>query len=373
MGKKTVTTTQEIDEEEASTPTEPLDSDEIRALTDLEGAGEVTWSVHRTSQPGAGFMGELSTAELSHSNIARLYGGGVYRVKGTRPNGTYFKSGRIMISPQYRDQNAPPSSGIDAEALKQQLSKDNFLPLLIAMMNSNTQVVTAALSRPQEPKREFPWPQLLIAAPALLTSIKEFMKTDGQGESIEKLIKTMELLDKLKGDDAKGSTWPDVLREAMSNVPALVSSARGTTPVATAPTAQPVVAHVVDRTPVAVSAAVDNAPTGDTLQTPIAVEPTEEMVTLEFLRTRLSDLIDAASKNRNPELQADLLLEDFERLPPIISDAMVRNVLDREDWFEQLQKFEPRVANYYGWFDSLRKAVLDAFNEDEDTDATASG
>lgn len=353
MAKKvTTTTTEELADGVENEKPEQLDDDVIRALTELEGADEITWTVTRLSEPNSGFCGEMSTVEISKRRIAEAYGPGRYRVQGTRPDGKYFKSGRISIATPARD--ASDKTADLVEALKGNKNGDtSMLPLLLAMIQSNSTIVSAALARPVEPKKEIPWTALLTATPVALTALKSFFKNDNDSESMEKLLKQLTILEKLKGDDKGGSSWPDIIRDGLSSLREMAPFAGG------ARTPQPVSAHVVStaspgvRGQIPVSASIP--------ETPEAIEPTPENLTMDWLRKKIDELLQNAAQNKNPELRAELLLDD---LPPFIPESMIKNMLTRDDWFEQLSAFDNRVLSYHGWFNELRECILETLDPD---------
>lgn len=359
--KRITTTTEEIDpnEVEENEETEKLDDEVVRALTEMEGATDISWQVHRLGSNNPGYCRPpMSTTELTLENIARRHGPGNYRIKGVRSDGSYFKSATITIAEPY--ENAA-SAVLNAQQAQGTNRDQGLMPLLVAMMSSNTSVVTAALARPEASKGEFPWKEMLLAAPALVPLVKDFFtRKDDSNDSMDRLLKQLTIVEKLKGsDDGKGSTWIDIVRDAMSNVPAVVASVTRSANAAPA-TSAPAPATPLARLPSAVGAV--DASTSAPVETPLAVDPAPT-VEIQFFRDHLMMLVQRAAQNRNPELYAQLLLEE---LPDTISDELVKQLLTREDWFEQLMLFEERIAPYRGWFDYLRQTVLTLLDEESD-------
>lgn len=368
---KKVITTEEVQDDGTE---EQLEPDVIRALAEMEGSGEIRWQVHCTAPPGPnlGYRITLSTGELTLERIAEL-GPGKYRVIGFKPDGKIFKSRTLEIgtSPNQQQKGNPEL----VELLKSQGGGgDKMHTLLLAMMQQNTGVITAALARPEPPKKEIPWTALLTAAPLVLTAIKDFFKNNSENDATERLLKQLTVLEKLKGDgDGKGASWPDVVREALSGVSTLVAN-RGNGP----GSAQPIAARTVgnpssDVLPAPGSDLVDSSAHAATMvETPVAVEPTEQNLMFGFAKDKLAELIRAAAKNRDPELQADLLIEEFESLPKFLSDEMILAAISRDDWFEQVCAFDKNAAPYFGWFSKLREYILDYFRGEprgnDDTD-----
>lgn len=340
MAKKTITTTEEVDAEDETAAPEREDDEVVRALTELEGATDVRWQIHRLGGTNPGYCGELTTAQLTLENLSRKYGAGQYKVKGVKHDGKYFKSATITVAEIMNTDNNI-ADVIKALQDKPASNDASLMPLMLAMMNNSTSIVTAALSRPQAEKKEIPWTAILAATPLLLTSVKEFFKNNNESDAMDKLIKQLSLLDKLKGTDEKGSSWPDVLRDALSSVPAILSS-RGPT--------QPT--QVIART---------MPPVETIAETPDAVEPTVESMSMDWFKKKIEELLQNAAQNKDPELRAEVFLDD---LPVFIPESVVKAMLEREDWFEQLTQFDARVLSYHGWFTELRDNILNTFNPD---------
>lgn len=352
MAKRTVTT--ETTEDEHDTDREKSEKDElpedvIRALVELEGADDIRWVVTRKSQPNAGYAGELSTSELSLYRIAQDYGPGRYQIRGIKPDGTYYKSATVPIAEPVRRDNTLAM----ADLLKKTNNNDStMLPLVMAMMQNSTQVMVAALNRqPAAPaqNKEFPWPALLSSMPAILVAIKEFTKNNNDADSMEKILKQLTILEKLKGTD-KESSWPDVVRELAGSIPSMIGTVRngGSTPT------------TVTQVPNMDQPAVDVAG-----ELPQSLPSGEDMTLLTFLRERLADLIAAAMRNRNPELQAELLLEEITTLPKMIQQQLISMLTTRDDWFEQLCAFNPSAQHYRGWFENLRNDLISLLQSED--------
>jgi len=355
---------------------EKIDEEVIRALTELEGADEIRWQIHRVSQPDPGFCGECSTGELTLQHIAECYGPGRYRVVGMRPNGQYFKSSRVSITKQVKK----PETTADLASLMQGLQKSDtsgLMPLLLASMNSNAQIVAAALARPEKPDREFPWKEIIAVTPLALTGLKEFFaRKDESGEAMDKFLKTLTIVEKLRGHDEKaGSTWTDIIRDAMSALPAMVtrtSAAQRTTGAESAanPRTVPQPLPGVPRDTAAnVPASTDHG-TAEAVATPEAIEATDEIKAMMWLREQLETLVTKAAANRNAVLYAEVFLEE---LPAFIPDEMIVQLLGDAQWFERLCQFDARVEPYRGWFETFTEALLNLIHEESDDDTGRTG
>lgn len=365
--KKRVVTTEEIVDAD---PTEPkgeseLEDDVIRALTEIEGANEIRWQIHRVSQPDPGYCGECSTAELSLQHIAETYGSGRYQIKGIRADGKYFKSRQVAITKNPKKTDATPDL---IAALKGGGTDQNVLLAIMQMQSQAQQAASTAQAQIMsaliaKPDNKMPWGEIAAVGPPLLLAIKElFARKDESGEAMDKFLKTLTIVEKLRGDDKKeGSTWTDILRDALPALSGMVSRPGAAHGTSGAPLAAR--AGVVPQSPAGVLAqpgSVDAA----TIDTPEAVAPTQEVMAMDFFKTKIEELLRNAAQNKDPELRADVFLDD---LPDFVPESVLLELLTQPDWFDRLALFDERVRNYQGWFTDLREYLLHALqNADQD-------
>jgi hypothetical protein len=85
---------------------------------------------------------------------------------------------------------------------------------------------------------------------------------------------------------------------------------------------------------------------------------------LPWLSATLQQLIVQAGKNRDPELYAEVTLDN---VPDGIDAKQLIPFLERPDWWAQLQSFAPAVSPYPAWFADYREAVLAMLRENEAT------
>lgn len=360
MARKTVTTTVEGDEDDDKDITGAdieRDEDVIRALTEIEGSDEIRWQIYRLSEPDSGFVVVLSTAELSVERIAEL-GAGRYRVRGIRENGTYFKSKIITIAKRPQ----PVGGGVLTDLLEQTKTKNiEPLQMMTLLMNQQqnsqqqmTQVMVAALGRKEESKTEIPWGAIVAAIPPSLVALKEFFSS--KADPMKQMMDAIALTEKLRGDgDKPGTTWPDLLKEGLATIPATLQSLRSTPP-DTSPT---VTASTVE-VPLAIK---------PPSQTPEAVMPPADMniQLIGWFRELIAKWFKAAQRNGNPELYAELFIDE---LPDSITDDQIISMLGADDWWMKLVAFESKLAPYQGWFTQLRAHILSNFVSESDEDDT---
>jgi hypothetical protein len=332
------------------------DPDELRALAELNAGSDVKWSIHRVSDMGGkrpGYCGALTTAELTLDRIAAEWGIGKYKVRGSRSNGQFAGQSTITIA------EAPKG---DAKPVSVSGAAPTSIQDYIALMEAKD------LQRSQSMRE---WAAILapIFAPlaanmfsgnkgptlAELTQTLMNMKTlNGGSESslskIEELAKLVEVVQGIGGDGGKGSGWADIVRDGIKTVgdvlPALASRIPGMLP---APPAAP---------PALASPFSASAPPGARQQPPPkAATPMLQM--LGWLKEQLTALAHQASLNKDPNLYADVVLDNLPQIDP----AMLRDMLAKPDWWATLVQFSPNVQPYPQWFAECREALLKGLEE----------
>lgn len=316
------------------------DNDELRAIAEMEGGGDVKWTVFRTSDVGnkkSGYCGTLSTGDVTFQKIAEEWGVGNYRIRGTRSNGQFVKQQSVTISeePKRPQQTlmpqAPPGGSIQemialmdaraAESSERTLKWIGVLgPLLapiIANMLSGQKGTT------------------LTELTAALANIKQL---DGgtKVDQMQEFTKLLELVDRVKGDGdggKVGSNWVDVFRDGIQQLPTVVAgisaAARG---------------QIIPVAP----AAPHSAPAQP-------AQLTQEETMLAWLKRQLEALTYQASMNKDPGLYAEVMLDN---LPAGANVQQLSDYLSREDWWALLCGFSPGVQPYPQWFAECRSELL---------------
>lgn len=337
------------------------DADEIRALSELDSSGDVRWNVFRTMPAAtAGWVGVFSTSELSLERIAQEFGTGRYRVKGSRPNGTIAGTRTVSIA-------AVPKNLMPVVAPLAAPEKNGGIQDYIALMEAKDKERSASM-------RE--WAAILapIFAPiaanmfgqkgptlAELTQSLMNMKalnggTESQLSKIEELAKLVEVVQGI-GGDGKGSGWADIVRDGIKTVgdvlPALASRIPGFMPSTAAP--MPSLPA-----PIVSNSAPGSAPTARPLPQPVQSKPvTPMMQLLGWLKEQCAGLAHQASLNKDPNLYADVVLDNL----PDVDPTMLRNMLGAPDWWATLCQFSPNVQPYPQWFAECREALVKGLDE----------
>jgi hypothetical protein len=326
---------------------EGIQEDELGALAELDTSANVRWIVTCTApQDKVGFCGEMSTGELSIAKLASMYGPGTYKVKGVRDNGQFFRQRTVRIS-----------KAISAPA-----------PTTPAP-SSNVQDLLAILAADKAKSRDemFKWAGILVPAlaPALMklfdhkgaslaeltVALKNMQEMSGGNKQpdpfaqFQQFAKMLELTREMQPEPEKtGTTIYDLVRDAVQTLPQILA-ARSAQPAASSP-------------PASVSV---TRPVTPTIAPPAPAQGGNPMMALvQWFTAQLPRLEERASKDRDPTLYADVLLDT---LPENVSPREIQQLLARPDWWQLLSGFRPTITPYQSWFVELHRALTESVEE----------
>jgi hypothetical protein len=331
-------------ESEAESP--PPDQDELRAIAEMEGGSDIKWTVTRTSDFGnkrAGYVGTLTTGDVSMETIANEWGKGTYRVRGTRSNGQFVKSTTVVIA---EEPKRPPQALMPAGSGPTSSVQD-----FIALMDARAE---------REGEKWLKWAAILspLLAPAfsnlfggakgttlteLTTALANIKQLDGgtKVDQMQEFTKLLELVDKVKGDEKPaGSTWADIVRDGIGQVGPILGGL-----------VQLKTGHALPAPAAAATPAIENAKTA---------EESPMIGLLAWFKSQLEGLIYQASRNRDPLLYAEVVLDN---VPAGADLAQLRGILAAEDWWQKLVMFSPGVQPYPQWFAECRAELLKGLDE----------
>ncbi|MGA9854259.1 MAG: hypothetical protein WBR29_03140 [Gammaproteobacteria bacterium] len=323
--------------------------DIFRVLSGLDASGEARWQVERLL-PAAdlGYLFDLTTAELNLATIKKRAGPGKYRCTGFRANGTYIARRTFTIA---RELEPPPGTAvvpvsgqqtlndymsfIERSKLAQKEELKFWAGLLLPLF---VPVLAQLFSRKESGIGE------MVAA---LKGLKGM--TDGES-SVDQLAKTKQLIELVKDlspdKDTTGSTWPDIVRDGLAQVPTLLGALGQARAAQQGQPGQP---------------RPGGPPLGpQTNQAPPAQPENPMFVLINWFRQQLPMLIQRAARNADPALYADLLADN---MPQGVSLPDLKAALSRPDWFGLLQQLTPDVTPYQGWFTQLRDALVQIIDE----------
>jgi hypothetical protein len=333
------------------------DPDELRALAELNAGSDVKWSIHRVSDMGGkrpGYCGALTTAELTLDRIATEWGIGKYKVRGTRSNGQFAGQSTITIA------EAPKGTETKTAALAPgaaPTSMQDYIALMEAKDLQRSQsmrewaAILAPLAAAIIPNM---FGQKVPTLQDLTATLVNMKALNGGSESslskIEELAKLVEVVQGIGGDGGKGSGWADIVRDGIKTVGDVLPALAARIPGMMGPLAAPNVAAPMPQNPRVLSQKppVDSAKPADPM-----------LQLLGWLKEQLSALAHQASLNKDPNLYADVVLDNLPQIDP----AMLRDMLAKPDWWATLVQFSPNVQPYPQWFAECREALLKGLEE----------
>lgn len=321
--------------------------DVIAALTQLDTAGDARWQVIRTLPADrAGYLFDLTTAELKLSTIKERAGPGTYRVTGYDNKGRYIRRQTFVIAPE--STTAPsntsmvPFSGprmnewqewIDKQRMAQKEELKFWVGLLAPFLGP---LLLKMFERKESGIGE------LVGA---LKGLKGMTDPEDATAQLAKTKQLIELVKELGGDkETTGSTWPDIVRDLAGGVTQALPQIA--TAFAAARSGQPAPSVMAGIPP-------------ESIAPPGAAPPTEGdpmMALLTWLNAQLPSLITKAQKNSDAGAYAYVMLDN---LPPNADLGQIHGMLSRDDWFAMLSQINPHVRQYEAWFTELRGALME--------------
>lgn len=344
------------------------DRDVISALREVDSAETVRWSINRygDADPARdGFIGEVVTEMLTLDNLARRFGPGNYRIIGKYPTGQYAASRRVKIASDasaVKKENSVNTSMSGTPSWDEWMRREEqrresarkernellailipaLSPIIAAMIgNKGPDIATlaAALKPPPPPTM----PEMMTA----LASLKALAPEQTQ-DPIDRALKLLEVIQD-KAPTVGETGWMDLAREALKAV---------------APVIGPVVA---DKLASGVSTHSPSVALPGPIPTanPSSSENPQMLAMLKLLpwfKTQMEMALAKATRipPSDPALIAERVCDD---LPDDVQPLLLKELIEREDWWQQMQRLEPRVSPHIAWFTELRKEILAQFEE----------
>ena len=341
----------------------------LQALMEIDVAGETRWQIIRVMPADkAGYLCELTGPELTLESIAKRCGPGKYRIRGIDSKGKYAGMRTIQVAeqPSPPTPTAPPTSTADflalmreereREKIERSQKNEDYLKWA-AILAPVIGPIMANLVGNKGPT--------LAEISTTLKNMRELSGAAGERSEIDKLKDMVSLVRELSEDKTPQpvgkSPW-DLVSDAIHALPATLSAVAQNRAIAPAAIAQQPPAKIAAPAPQSIpqpmppqtnQAGVASAPQAANGGHPM-------MQLLMWFRGQLPSLINKASLNRNPELAADVLIEEA---PDNTDPQMLLDLLSRPDWWTFFTQVSPDVKPYEGWFTSLRAALIENLND----------
>lgn len=353
------------------------DQDVLAGLREVDGADGVTWKIYRMGaddEKENGWIADLSTVQLSMQTLANKFGPGNYRVRGQYTNGTYAGQRTVKIASDahraVKDNavvNASSGGGFnmqeffaaqevreEARRRQEEIDRDRRRKDRLELLTVLAPVMAAAI--PALLGRSGPDIGTLISALkppdpiATLTALKAL--NEGSSPKQDPIDAALKLMDKLQDLSGGGGEtgWLDIGKEVVRAVgPTLGPVIEGAIQKASAPAISALSATGV--LPIAV-------PFVSTTSAPVPENPQMfgMLQLLPWLRGQMEMALQKAQGGSDPGLIAERILDD---LPKNVDTSALHDMLSRPDWFQQLQRFDARVAAFGPWFTQMRQAMME--------------
>lgn len=345
----------EIGTEQLIDEGEVTEQDAIAELRGMGASSEYKFTVSRSAGrdgKAGGYCATYGVGELSLDAIREQFGGGKYAIRVTEASGRYVTNRTVEIV-DLPKANAPaiiaaaPAVPTDMQGLAAVIAAmkpaagggQDMTQLLIAMMKSQTDQMLALMNRPQP------------AAPSLsdLLALINASKPKSEDSSVDLLLKGLELGRSLDGGQ---SSMMDVAREGLGLLGPLIQQQQAAPPRARAIPALP--------SPVAADGHGTNEAAAVRVTNPATNQENAMLQQLAWLRQQLNALIAQASRQKNPELYAEVMLDN---LPPYITPEIILERMSAENAIDQLAMLDGRVNQFRPWFEEFRKAVADLLTD----------
>lgn len=281
--------------------------------------------------------------------IKKTFGGGIYVALVRSPNGTFGKRVEFAIS------GRPIREANEEAQAQSQPSQQSDLALLFARMEENQRRNDERFLQLMEPMRQ---PTAPVVDP--LEQMERFaniMQKTGSAPRAEKglfeQLKEFKEAASLFGLDAKESDegWTPAIVELLAGLREFSSESAKT-----------------ERLKIA--AEVKKAQPQATLPAPVEPAKTEIPPITGNSNIGLLKVLDELVKAA--EAQADVREIADQLIAAAPSAEVLKNLLEQEDALVQLQRFNPKVGQYFDWFEQLANTVLEKIDAAGNAD-TASG
>jgi hypothetical protein len=371
-GKKVVTTVEERElppespgELELESPDEQGPGDDFAdVLADLAGGSEAKCEIRRTSPAEfAGYCCTYAASEMSLDRLAEEWGGGKFNVRVRDSKGVFRGSTSVQIAGKAKFRSDNQTTPVAAAATVQAMP--DIGAIMKAAMDSQkpqidmlTSLVTALIQKPTPTVEK--GPDVLEIIGQLAPILKPERASDS-GDAVKMLLQGIELGKEFAGGGDGGEpSMMGIASKGLEFVTKMAAAAPArprprpqaprpalAAPVASAvPVAQPAAQPVVSDEPVDI------------------VNPQDPpmLKLLNWIRQQTTLLCYQAARNKDPELYADLFLDN---IPADVSLDVIYEQMSDPNALENLAQINPDVRKFPEWMERFRQHVLAGLVDDE--------
>ena len=317
------------DEPEKETQIENAESDIENALKSVPG-GVTSVKLYRVLPQGGRpkFLTELSPEEFSETNVKEMYGGGSYKIRVQKSNG---KWGVSMFDIEGFPKKLKPSD-IEEDPDEEEEETHNPQPQQAVQQSSSFDAFAMMkMMQAAEDRGE-----------ARMMKMLELMRPQQQPPDVTKQV--FEIVEKIApmmaGGDGGGSPWMMALTQFKEPILKIVDSIQ-------IALQRPSV--VPSGPPPQVYAHVQPNPTQP---------PSEDDMLKLLIRQYLPVFVNAARSNGNPDIYADMILEQIpETMYPRLQQWLAGS------WFQDIVAIEKNIEFQAGWWNLLKTSLLEGMKE----------
>jgi len=328
--KKKIEEDEDIEIQQRVVEVDPQDS-KVRRLMQMMPGGLKCMQVFRYNPGSKGgrptYIDDISPEQFDFKTLKTMFGGGKFQVKWDNEDGSISKGDFDIAGPYINFDTQPEQERILEPAQVQQ-------PMMQPTQVQPSQNITPMdmLRMIQEARRE---------AREEMRSMLELMRPQQQSPDVTKQV--FEIVEKIApmmaSGDGGGSPWMMALAQFKEPILKIVDS------VHVALTRQPV------------------PPSGPPPQVHAAVnppaQPTEDDMMMLLIRQYLPVFVNAARNNGNPDIYADMVLE---QIPESMYPKLV-TWLQSPSWFADIIKIEKNIEFQAGWWNLLKTSLLEGIKE----------
>lgn len=316
------------DEPEKETQIENAESDIENALKSVPG-GVTTIKLYRVLPQGGRpkFLTELSPEEFSESNVKEMYGGGSYKIRAQKSSG---KWGVSMFDIEGYPKKLKPT---DMEEDPDDEEEETPNPIPQQVVQQPQQLDTFAIMRMMQAAED--------RGEARMMKMLEMMRPQQQSPDVTKQV--FEIVEKIApmmaGGDGGGSPWMMALTQFKEPILKIVDSihvALSRQPVPPSGPPPQVHAHVQPNPP----------------------QPKEDDMLKLLIRQYLPVFVNAARSNGNPDLYADMILD---QIPESMYPKLVAWL--NGNWFQDIVAIEKNVEFQAGWWNLLKASLIQGIED----------
>jgi hypothetical protein len=353
------------------------EENEISTILEREDATTSTIIVNRrmTRTERYAHLAEIGLKDYNREEIARQYGGGEYRCRIRRSDGTfgptwYFSVDRTRKAEIEGDVIPGTAGGYDAvrlvETVASKLSEkdhgpdmnsivtmmsdksDKMMQMMIMNQQESTKMMVGMMSAMASAMAGRPQPTNDTALTTISTMLLKH-SLESSKTSMDDMLSTIIKLKKLAGEDEeeeaqeKGSFVQDIVSAIPQVMKTMFNQGQGQ--------AQP--AQLPPQSPTPEMAVATAQP-----------EKPRELTPQEKMESIIPALVQFAIQKSNPVEVHDMYVD-------MISDEeyeVVAQYLEDEKWWERLSKAIPQMVPHKDWFNKLREIILAEPAEEEQPD-----